>query len=296
MTKKELWYILIDGQENSTTGVFANFYAYGNHLGDAFDKIIKASNEYKFSNQNLIEVSLLENFDVIGNNAELIKIADDVYMRPTTHTYPIGDIDKDFVSPTGIVKSVDDGEYDYELIKENFVAFIADENGIFEFELVLDKKNLIDTFLATIEFLPTTDGFWIYIKNYWEEEFTELWVTKRFTDKYAIIDFLNKQKQNTLENGYLDIVVHSIKGETNLTLNDHKKIQLHTKDEVVFRNFIGKIKNLGYEQTRDFYNLEFGYHHFHYRPADSLTRAEFKQMLTDHKFELIDKWEESEAT
>ena len=296
MKKRELWYLLIDGQQDSNSGVFGNFYAYGNHLGDALDKAIKASNEFKFSNHNLIEASFLDDFNVIENNAELIKIADDVYMRPTTHTYPFDDLGPDFVPPTGIVKSVYDGEYDYELIKENFVAYNANESGIFEFELVLVKQNLIDTFITAIEFLPTIDGFWIYIKNYWENGLTELWVAKHFTDKRNIIDFLNRQKENTLENGYLDIVVNSTKGETNLTLNDHKKIQLHTKDENVFKNFIGSIIELGYKQTRDFYNLEFGYHHFHYRLANSLTRSGFKQMLTENKFELIDKWNESETS
>lgn len=292
MTKNELWYLLIDGQQDAKTGIVGNFYAYGNHLGDALDKTIKSSIEYKFANHNLTEASLLDNFDVIENNNELVKIADNVYMRPTTYTFPFDDPDKEFIPPIGIVKSVFEGEFEYDLIKENFVAYGADENGIFEFELVLTKQNLIDTFIKTIEFLPTIDGFWIYLKNYWESDFTELWVAKHFTDKQTVIDFLKTQKKNTLENGYLDIVVHSLTGETNLTLDDHKKIQLHTKDEGVFNDFIGNIVELGYEQTRDFYNLEFGYHHFHYRPVDSLTRTEFKQMLTDNKFELIDKWEE----
>jgi hypothetical protein len=144
--------------------------------------------------------------------------------------------------------------------------------------------------------LPTVNGFWIYIKNYWENKLTELWVAKHFTDKKSVIEFLKKQKKNTLENGFLDIVVHSIQGETNLTLDEHKTIKLHTKNENIFRSFIGNIINLGFEQTRDFYTLEFGYHHFHYRLADSLTRSEFKQMLKDNKFELIDKWKENETT
>lgn len=292
MTKNELWYLLIDGQQDTKTGIVGNFYAYGNHLGDALDKTMKSSIEYKFTNHNLTEASLLDNFDVIDNNNELVKIADNVYMRPTTFTFPLDDPDKEFIPPIGIVKSVFEGEYDYDLIKENFVAYGADDNGIFEFELVLTKENLINTFIKTIEFLPTIDGFWIYLKNYWENDLTELWVAKHFTDKNAVIDFLKTQKKNTLENGYLDIVVHSQTGETNLTLDDHKKIQLHTKNEGVFNDFIGNIVELGYEQTRDFYNLEFGYHHFHYRLVNSLTRTEFKQMLTDNKFELIDKWEE----
>lgn len=293
MTKNELWYLLIDGQQDAETGIVGNFYAYGEHLGDALEKTIKASVDYKFiTNHNLAEVSLLDSFDVIGDNKELVEIADNVYMRPTTYTFPIDDPDKEFIPPIGIVKSVFEGEYEYDLIKQNFVAYGADENGIFEFELVLTKENLIDTFIKTIDFLPTIDGFWIYIKNYWENDMTELWVAKHFTDKQTVIDFLKTQRKNTLENGYLDIVVHSLTGETNLTLDDHKKIQFHTKDEGVFNDFIGNIIELGYEQTRDLYNLEFGYHHFHYRLVDSLTRTEFKHMLTDNKFEMIDKWEE----
>lgn len=292
MIKSELWYLLIEGQQDAETGIVGNFYAYGNHLGDALDKTIKSSIEYKFKNHNLTEALLLDNFDVIDNKKELVKIADEVYMRQKTYTFPLEDPYKEFIPPIGVVKSVFEDEYEYDLIKENFVAYGADENGIFEFELVLTKENLIDTFIKAIGFLPTIDGFWIYLKNYWENDWTELWVAKHFTDKETIVVFLDTQKKNTLENGYLDIVVHSLKGETNLTLDDHKKIQLHTKDEGVFNDFIGNIFELGFEKTRDFYDLEFGYHHFHYRPVDSLARNEFKQMLTDNKFELIDKWEE----
>lgn len=289
MEKKQLWYFLIDGQQDNETGIVGNFYAYGEHLGDALDKTYKASKDYNFKNQNLTEASCLESFEVIGDNDELVEISKDVFLRSPTYTFPYDDPDKDFVPPVGIVKSVYEGEYDYELIKENFVAYGADENGIFEFELVLNKENLIGTFLKTIDFLPSIDGFWIYIKNFWDNESTELWSTKDFIDKKSLIDFLKTEKKNTLENGYLEIVIHSLSGETNLTLDDHKKIQLHTKDEEVFMNFIGEIIDLGYEQTTDFYNLEFGYHHFHYRPANSLTRNEFKQMLINNKFELISK-------
>src|SRR5690606_20283281 len=222
MTKNELWYLLIDGQQDAETGIVGNFYAYGNHLGDALDKTIKASNDYKFTNHNLTEASLLDNFEVIENNKELVKIADNVYMRPTTYTFPFDDPDKEFIPPIGIVKSVFEGEYNYDLIKENFVAYGADENGIFEFELVLTKMNLINTFIKSIDFLPTIDGFWIYINSFWENGLTELWVAKNFEDKKTIIDFLIAQQKNTIENGYLDIVVHCLQGETNLTLDNHK--------------------------------------------------------------------------
>lgn len=288
----ELWYFLIDGQQDKETGIVGNFYAYGHHLGDALQKVIQASLDYSFTNANLTEASLLENFDAIDKNDELVEIADQVYIRPTTYTFPFDDPDKEFIPPIGIVKSVDEGEYDYDLIKEKFVAYGQNENGIFEFELVVAKPNLITLFLKFISLLPTVDGFWIYIKSFWDDDKTELWVAKHFTDKIILIDFLKTQKSNTLANGYLDIVVHSLTGETNLTLDDHKKIQLHTKDEDLLKHFIDQVIDLGYEQTKEFYSLEYGFHHFHYRPVDSLTRTEFKAMLKQNTFELMDTWDE----
>ena len=67
-------------------------------------------------------------------------------MRPGIIYFPINDPDVGFIPPIGIVKSVYEGEDD-DFIKENFVAYAADENGIFEFELVVTKADLIDTFI-----------------------------------------------------------------------------------------------------------------------------------------------------
>ncbi len=150
---------------------------------------------------------------------------------------------------------------------------------------------MIETFIKTIDFLPTVDSFWIYIQNHWDDAKTELWVAKHFVDKKAVVNFLTSNKTSTLENGLIDCVVHSLAGQTNLTLDDHKKIQLHTKDESLFDHFGKKIMGLGFEQTKDFYNLEFGYHHWHYRPGDSLGRETFKELLKSKGFDYLDSWE-----
>ncbi|WP_221393874.1 hypothetical protein [Dyadobacter sp. NIV53] len=290
--RKELWYFLINGQTDNITGLYGNFYAYGQHLGNALDNTFKVISKEGFNNPNLIEASKLDNFEVIENREELKKLSSKVHMRQKTHSFAFDDPDKEFQPPIGISKATGDEEYDYDLISENFVAFGQDENGFFEFELVVGKAKFVEVFLKTIEFLPLVDGFWIYIQNHWDNDKTELWVAKHFVEKGQIIDFLTKHEINTLKNGYIKVVVHCSQGETNLTLDDHKKIQLHTKDEDVFKQFIGQIVELGYEQTREFYNLEFGFLHWHYRLSDSLTRKEFIKMLQENEFELIDKWDE----
>lgn len=288
----KLWYFLIDGQENSETGIFGNFYAYGSHLGDALEKTIKVAVEYNIYNPDLIEASILEDIEQVDNREDLIEINDMVYMNPTTHAFPSNDPDKTFIPPIGIVKSVDDGEYDYDLIKESFVAYDQNEKGIYELEIVVGKTNLIDLFLKSIHLLPSIDTVLIYIQSFWENENTELWAAKQFTNSEFVTEFLKKNLKDTLENGNIRIVINSLAGETNLILDDHKIIQLHTRNESLFRYFIGNYMDWGYEQTEDFYSLEYGFHHWHYRPAGSLTRIEFKNMLNQNQFELLDSWEE----
>lgn len=288
--KNQLWYFLIDGQSDETTGLYGNFYSYGQHLGDALNNTFNDAKLESFNNPNLIQASKLENFEEIQNRDELVKLSANVFMCQPTHSYPFDDPAKDFTPPVGITSAVEEGECDYELIKENFVAYGQDENGIFEFELVVGKESLKEVFLMAVDFLPTVDGFGIYIQNHWDNDKTELWGAKHFVEKAKVLTFLSNQEINTIENGYIKIVVHSSLGETNLTLDDHKKIQFHTKSEKVFNDFIGQVIDLGYTQTKEFYNLEWGFHHWHYRPAGSLTRTEFITMLQGNKFEFIDKW------
>jgi hypothetical protein len=292
MNDRQFWYFLVNGQLDKETGAYANFYTYGTHLGDALSRTIQASSLIDLSNVSVIETTRLDNADEKFQLPDESKQLNEfVYFKEGLSCYDLDDDEPQFISPTGVLKSTDDGEHDYDLIKENFVAYGKNEEGIFEFELVVGKELLIETFITTIDFLPSVDGFWIYVWNHWDSKKTELWTAKHFVDKGTVIQFLREYKTSTLENGFIDCVVHSLTGQTNLTLDEHKKIQLHTKDTDLFNDFGKKIINLGFEQTKDFYNLEFGYHHWHYRPADSLDRDSFIKLLGRERFELIDTWD-----
>jgi hypothetical protein len=289
-TSTQLWYFLIDGKQDDNTGVFGNFYSYGNHCGESLYRVVNIAAKNGFNSPNVIEAERVDNLEGFQLPEDIVQFDQNVLMRSTVHSFEINEEENQFIPPAGIIKASTDGEYEYELIKDSFVAYGKDENGIFEFELVAGKSRLIETFLKAITFLPTVDGFWIYIWNHWDDDKTELWAAKKLDTSESIITFLTSNQLSTLENGYIDCVVHSLSGETNLTLDDHKKIQLHTKDEKVFNEFGRKIMALGFEQTHDFYNLEFGYHHWHYRPFGSLSREQFRALLENEKFELLDSW------
>lgn len=287
-SNKEFWHLLIQGKIDDQTGAFANFYCYGNHLGESYFKAEKIAKDEGLDSPVLIETCRLDNLEGFEVPEEAIKITSDSYMLPSFSTYPINNDEYEFIPPVGVAFGTDEGEFDTELIKEAFVAYNKNDNGIFEFELVADNSKLISTYYKTIEFLPSVDGFWIYLLDHWDDSTTELWAGKNIVSKEAAVQLLTNNKESTLKNGFVDIVVHSQEGETNLTLNEHKKIQLHTKSESVFQDFIGKVINLGFVKTKDYYSIEHGYYHWHYGPQGSLNKTEFIELLKRNEFEKIE--------
>ncbi len=285
--QKEFWYFMLQGTLDATTGGFANFYVHGDHCGAALEQAAKIAISEGLDNPQLIETTrldILENFELPN---EAVQIDSESYMLQSISAYELNDEEYSFVPPTGIAFDTEESELDPDLIQQNFVAYNQNDNGVFEFELVVDNTRLSEVFYKTLDFLPSIDAFWLYISHEWDGLEDELWASKKITTKEALIDFLNSTGETTIKNGFVTLVAHTPLGETNLTLSDHKKIQLHTKDEKIFSNFIGHVVDLGFEQTKEFYNIEFGYHHWHYRTANSLNRNKFTELLNNEKFELI---------
>jgi uncharacterized SAM-dependent methyltransferase len=69
----------------------------------------------------------------------------------------------------------------------------------------------------------------MYLLEHWNNEKTELYINKHYSNLNEVINFLQENEEETVKNGSIEIVVHSAKGETNLTLNEHKNLQQKTK-------------------------------------------------------------------
>ncbi|MBN1639360.1 MAG: hypothetical protein JW866_10350 [Ignavibacteriales bacterium] len=285
---KQFWYFLIHGLLGKRKGAYANFYSYGEHLGDALDLTLKNTSTVGLTDCDLIEAQRLDTFENFELPKECEKISKDVFFKPGLSIYKIKKNEENYIYPTGIVKSSDDGEYDAELIKNQFVAYSKDANGIYTFLMTPDKYLIEDLFFKSFDFIPSVDSVALFIEAEWDnEESTELWINKSLTERQPIIDFLINNIPKTINNGYVSTVVCCAKGETNLVIDSHKHLKLTTKDESVFNNFGKNIMDLGYQQTQDFYSLEYGYYHWHYRPADSLDKMNFREYLTKNGFEIL---------
>lgn len=285
---RKFWYFLIQGLVDKETGAYTNFYANGDHLGDALELTLKNCDKVDLYDCELIEASLLGTIDDFKLPKAAKKVVDDLFKVSGLNCFKINRDEDNYISPTGIVKTSEDGDYDYDLIKEHFVAYNKDENGIYSFAMTPDKRNMEKLFFNSFEFIPSADSVSIFLENDWENDIeTELWINKELVDKHHIIDFVKSNISHTVRNGYVSTVIICSTGDTNLVIDSHKHLKLTTKDLDVFDNFIKQIKGLGFKQTRDFYSLEHGFYHWHYRPHDSLDKKGFRDLLKKNKFEIL---------
>jgi hypothetical protein len=290
--ENQYWYFLIGGQSDDTSGLIGNFYAYGQHCGDALDNALSAAIDTGYLHPEASEAARLDNLEEFEEPDDLVQLTELVFTGAKNYSFPLNTEEPEFISPTGIIKSTEDGQLDYEIIKPGFMAYRNEESDFFLFELVADKSKLIPTFFEALSFIPTPDTMAIHIKGHWEGGQSELWSFDLTNDIDYLLDFLTREQANTLDNGFIELSIFSLNGQTKLTLDEHKKILLQTKDEVLFADFGHNIMDLGFTQTTDLHSLEFEFYHWHYRPADSLDASDFRILLLDQGFNFIEKWDE----
>ncbi|MDO7877195.1 hypothetical protein Q5H93_20785 [Hymenobacter sp. ASUV-10] len=290
----QYWYFLISGHFDELTGVIGNFYAYGQHCGEALENALQAAaQECGFNSPSASEAARLDTLEDFEEPDDLVALTSNVFRSAENYSYPLDTVEHEFIAPTGIIKSTEDGEFDYELIKNCFMAYKSGETGAYEFELVADKSRLINTFLQAVQFVLNPAQLSVIIRGHWEGQKSELW-SKPLTqsDDNNPATFWEEQCSNLLENGFVDCLISWPQHETKLTLDEHKKITFHTLDESVFNDFGQRILALDFEQVTEQYGLDFGYYHWHYRPADSLDAPELRVLLLDAGFRFEKSWED----
>ncbi|MDR2688249.1 MAG: hypothetical protein LBB76_00630, partial [Azoarcus sp.] len=274
------------------SGLYANFYAWGSHLGEAWHKAYEAAlAEKEIIDPVLMEAYILQSLDDINYEGELSHLAPDVYRIPANILYPLDDPEPLFVPPTGVVPTDEDRDAEPPL-QACFASYTGEEYTIV---LAATKDALEPTFAHALHLLPNVVGMGIGVQGHWERKLNEWWINKTdFKTAEAVLSFFAQARQNTLENGFLDLVVFAQDGETRLMLSEHKTLNLYTKDEKLFRRVVAEFISLGYAHKEDCISMAYGHHHWHYRPAGSLERKKFAGFLRKYRFELLETWKDGE--
>ena len=283
MNDKTLFKILIESSEPEESFV-QNFWTQATYPGEAIESVLSACVRLGIRNPIARELDSVEfdsSFDEAIHDTE-----SNVRYQGQTFSFPT---EKSFNAPVGIIESGEKGEYDYELLREGF-SLTRTEEGIYEVEAAVERDKLLNTFIELIGRLPSIKVFWIKIAGDWEDRGREeFWTNESLNTSEAITSFLTTHSSDTVENGHVALTVYSNDGQTNLSIDTHKTIKVVTKSARIQRNMAVHLRRLGFEQLSEFQSLEYGYHHWHYRPARSRSRTELIAALKQDGFTL---WKE----
>ena len=244
------------------------FWTSATHPGEAIEKVLRACASVGIKNAIASE---LDDFDFKSLPASTIydKKLDVFYSKGRTY-FPT---EKTFTAPFGIIKSFSNGKYDYDLIREGFYEGKS-RGGIYEIEVVVERDRLFNAFVQLVKRLPSIKVFWIKIAEDWEDASREeIWTNEKLNTVELIADFLKARWRDTVANGHVALTVYSSAGQTNLLIDTHKTLKILTKSATIQRKMSAGLRRLGFEQLSKFHSLEYGYYHWHYRPAGSRSRT-----------------------
>jgi hypothetical protein len=244
------------------------FWAWAGHLGEAIGRVLRACGRLGVENAIPSEADPYDFATLPGHVIHDEKL--DVFYDETRYCFPA---EKSFAPPLGIIKSCLDGEYGEELIREGF-SLTKSGDGLYEIEVVVEGGRLFDTYLALVRRLPSIRVFWVKISADWEEKGREeFWVNEDLNAPELIASYLTDHAKDTVANGHITLTTYSGAGQTNLSIDSHKTIKALTKSVKLQDRMTAALRRLGFDEIAELHSLEYGYYHWHYRPARSKSRA-----------------------
>lgn len=269
MADKIFFIVLVESPGLEDSFVQA-FWVWARHPGEAIERVLRACRRLGISNAVANELDAYY-FDSLPSHV----IRDEelgVFYDETRHHFPP---EESFRPPAGIIKSCTEGDYGEELLREGF-SLTDREDGINEVEAVVGRGRLFETFITLVGRLPSVRVFWVKIAGDWErdeERPAEFRVNESLDTPELIAGYLTAHANDTVNNGHVALTAYSKAGQTNLTLDTHKTIKVLTKSKRVRDRMAASLRGLGLEELGELHSLEYGYYHWHYRPARSKSRS-----------------------
>ncbi len=280
MTDEDLVKVMIEsvGPEFS---YFQDFWAHGKHPGAALEKILSACPRMGIMDPIARELDFADPSALPDDLMQEEKLG--VFYSPVRYSFPS---EKSFVAPFGIIESATKGDLDSSLIREGF-SLGKTSAGIYEIEAAIEGERVFNTFIELVNRLPSIKVFWLVLAADWEDKGREeFWTNEKLNTPKRIESYLTRRWDDTVGNGHVALTAYDRVGQTNLSIDTHKTIKVLTKSLAMQRKLAAGLRRLGFEELSKFQSLEYGYYHWHYRPARSKSRRGLVAALKKDGFEL----------
>lgn len=208
-----------------------------------------------------------------------MELCADVWHADTRHGFPEEYI---FRLPVGIIKSCVDGEHDLGEIRPGHRC--RETGASIVIDAVVLKEDLLERYLALVALFGRFRVSWFKLQPDWEDGGDATYVNEAINDARLLGDLLVEHRQDLAENGHLTVTAFVQDGSTNINLTDHKTIEVWTTSRDIANRVVGALQAAGLPALDPLISIEAGFHHWHYRPRGSRTRAQLVSMLTDRGF------------
>lgn len=261
---------------------YANFYACGEHLGEALFRVRKYANVISMNQCYLLEAAPLH--ETVPVESE--QLAEDVFIARGLETFPAPKPNIPYVPPVGVVRRATDGLLEPDMAEHLFSADGPDEESFYTLRFKLGADRLQTVFFQLHDFFPEVNLVCISIRDYKGGESIEHWISSSHKNKSESISFFQQYVADTLENGYVELAIYCLEGEICLTVDEHKKMTLTTKDFKFFNFLCRLLVQTGIKQHDTFVEDE-EVALWHYRPHQSLDHATFRNVLSEKGFQVV---------
>lgn len=284
MQKENFYTVLMECYVDEKSSFVEVFWTYAAHIGIAIDQV---SNIARLKNQDVrqcwaAEVDLYH-FEMLPRDAcEIDKTQ--VYSQGTRYYFPTHP--DSFKWPEGVILSASNDDpqdcasgYECE----------QDDQQLYHLKCVPPSGQLLPVFIDLLSVIPELCVSWVTLSEEWHEtDKRQLFTNEELNKPEDIKQFLQKEKSNIIQNGFVEFTAYSQEGLSNLLMNQHKEIILLSHDKKIVQNVINKLHNFNLKKLKKLKSIAHN-SHWHYCPKGALNRNDLIAHLYAQKFSL---WQE----
>lgn len=269
-------------EELDSTEPFVQMYwAYGEHLGDALEKMREAAFENGFRRPQWAEADPYDPAQPVSAEVEYSDDERVFWVRDRVY-FDAGD-SAGMALPYGIIPSFRKIEYEPEDIAPGYTVSQSDD--LYHFELNVPDDRLRDDYAMMLSSIEPFNVFWYRLHAETPQHESDLlYINEMMHSAEDIDQHLYHNRDHSLRNGFVTLTAFAPEGATNVNLTDHKKIVVLTHSEDMLHRAELTARQLGYRHLHPYISIDHGFHHWHFRSPQSLPREQLVQYLSAQGF------------
>ncbi|MCA8916403.1 MAG: hypothetical protein KDB90_13415 [Planctomycetes bacterium] len=262
------------------------YYAYGTRIGEALDSIRAAVKSNGLVRPILCEADPIDISEVDGDVAPSVEA--NVFWSVTKYSYS-PEPGEHFEMPLGVILSDSrdrpDDDPDPDDIRAGYARF--ENEGIYSLEVNVSNESLYEHYAALLRLYEPFRVFWFLVHDHWENEGAEadeFFTNEELNTADEILAYISRAPVDSLQNGFVTLTAYASEDQVNVNISDHKKLVVLSTSDSRTSKAAKVLDSLGYEQLSPFVSVDARVHHWHYRPANSRTREQLINRLSEDGF------------